>query len=139
MGRFRSKIPSLFAQSQEDIWKTKECAAAQLTWNITGLLRKYVDCGILLGVLLYKIDKILERGTVSLAKVEDFIIVRSINSTDNTINNVVDVRIIARGRPITELLNRLSTGDSVNEDEGSHVRTTTLRNIEKGRGATINK
>ena len=83
--------------------------SALLTWNITGLLGKDIDGGILLGVLLYEIDEVLERGAISLSKVEDFIIIGSINSTDNTIDNIIDVRIITRGGPIAKLLNGLST------------------------------
>ena len=80
-----------------------------LTWNIAGLLGKDVDGRILLGVLLYEIDEVLKRGAVSLSKVEDFIIIGSINSPDNTIDNIVDVRIITRGGPVAKLLNGLPT------------------------------
>ena len=80
-----------------------------LTRNIAGLLGKDIDGRILLGVLLYELDEVLKRGAVSLSKVEDFIIIGSINSPDNTVDNIVDVRIITRGGPVAKLLNGLPT------------------------------
>ena len=80
-----------------------------LTRNIAGLLGKDIDGRILLGVLLYELDEVLKRGAVSLSKVEYFIIIGSINSPDNTVDNIVDVRIITRGGPVAKLLNALPT------------------------------
>ena len=85
--------------------------------GITGLVRHDTNVGLAIHMLLHQLDKLLQGHSRSLAQIENFVLVRAINVADNTIDNVVNVRIISTPRDITKLLNLDAAAGTVNEFE----------------------
>ena len=59
------------------------------------------------------------------AKIEDLVIVRPVNGTNGTVDNVRNVGVVAARGTVAELLHFYSTVDSISELERSHIRSST--------------
>mmetsp|Transcript_22203 Transcript_22203/g.36758 ORF Transcript_22203/g.36758 Transcript_22203/m.36758 type:complete len:212 (-) Transcript_22203:716-1351(-) len=93
--------------------------------NITGLVRHDADVGFLANMLLNKVDEFLQGCSRSLPKVEDLILVRTVDRADNSVDDIANVSVVTAGRTVSKLLNLHSTTDAIDELEGSHVWTST--------------
>jgi hypothetical protein len=92
--------------------------------DITGLVRQDVNNGIPLGMFLHETNEILEGSATALANVEDFISMRTVDSANNTIDNVGNVRVIATARSVSKLLNLHTTTHAINKLKGRHIGAT---------------
>jgi hypothetical protein len=89
--------------------------------DITGLVGHHLDFGSLASVLLDQIDELLQRRAAPLAEVEDLVLVRPINGSDDAIHDVIDVGVIAAAAAVAELLYFHPPTHPVNELERGHV------------------
>mmetsp|Transcript_24505 Transcript_24505/g.49492 ORF Transcript_24505/g.49492 Transcript_24505/m.49492 type:complete len:365 (+) Transcript_24505:412-1506(+) len=69
-------------------------------------------------------DKFFETRSRSLSNIEYFIGIRTVDRPHDSIDNIIDVRIIARRRSIPKLLKLQSPTNPIDELEWRHVRST---------------
>merc|ERR1712087_334416 len=90
-------------------------------WNISGLVGKDLDDGLLANIFLNQVDEFLQGSTVTLAEVEDLVGIRPVNGADDTVDNVGNVGVVAAGGTVSVLLHFNTTVDAVGEFEWRHV------------------
>jgi len=94
-------------------------------WHITRLVRHDIDDRRLGGVLLDEVDEILQRCAGPLPEVENFVLVSAVDGPHDTVHDVRNVRVVAGGGTIAELLNLDTAADAIDELERSHVWAST--------------
>merc|ERR1711920_22594 len=89
--------------------------------NISRLIRKHINRCLFSYILLHQVNKFFQRCTVALPEIKNFVSMRTINRTNNSIHNVGNECIITTTRSVAKLLNFLITTNSINELEWCHV------------------
>ena len=93
--------------------------------DIAGLVWKDLNVGLFTHMLLHQANKVLQGSSTAFAKIENLVRIGSVNGSDHTVDNVVNVGVVTTTGPISKLLEFGSTTDTVNELEGGHVGSST--------------
>eukprot|EP00968_Pinguiococcus_pyrenoidosus_P014463 scaffold1307_cov200-Pinguiococcus_pyrenoidosus.AAC.152 len=94
------------------------CAGAG---HIAWLVRELLDDGPLPRGGADHLDEVPEAHRVSVAEVVDLVAARPVQGAHDSGGDVVDVRVVAAGGAVAELLDGLATEDAVDELERRHV------------------
>mmetsp|Transcript_21673 Transcript_21673/g.46918 ORF Transcript_21673/g.46918 Transcript_21673/m.46918 type:complete len:217 (-) Transcript_21673:1059-1709(-) len=89
--------------------------------DISRLIGQDLDNGLASHMLLHQTDKLFERRSTAFSQVEDFVGMRTIQGTNNALDNVINVGVVAAAGSISKLLNLHSPTDAVDKLKGGHV------------------